>query len=251
MPPSRLPYGRRAPVGSTAPPRPPPLRLVRVPPRRARIGSRPARRMRGSCRRRGTRPRGAPSASGFSRRRWIARLSGRAPYAGSQPASAISSRAPLVGSRVIPRSARRSLSRRSCSSTISASCSRLRASNTTISSIRLRNSGRKRSASSSAERMFEGHDHDGVAEVDGAAVPVGQAAVVEQLEEDVEHLGVRLLDLVEQDHGVRAPTDRLGQLPALLVAHVARGRTHEPADRCASPGTRTCRVGRSRGRRRT
>jgi hypothetical protein len=52
-------------------------------------------------------------------------------------------------------------------------------------------------------------------------VAVGEAAVVEDLEEDVEDLGVRLLDLVEEDDGVRAPADCLGQLAALLVADVA------------------------------
>ena len=43
----------------------------------------------------------------------------------------------------------------SWSSTIAPSCSRVSASNTTSSSIRLRNSGRKRSAIASCERMFE------------------------------------------------------------------------------------------------
>ena len=41
------------------------------------------------------------------------------------------------------------------------------------------------------------HDDDGVLEVDRAALAVGQPAVVEQLQQDVQHLGVRLLDLVE------------------------------------------------------
>ena len=42
---------------------------------------------------------------------------------------------------------------------------------------------------------------------------------------------VRLLDLVEQKHCVRAPPHGLGQLPALLVAHVAGRRADEPRDR--------------------
>ena len=67
-----------------------------------------------------------------------------------------------------------------------------------------------------------GHDDDGVLEADRAALAVGQAPVVEDLEQDVEHVRVRLLDLVEQDDLVRAPPDRLGELAALLVADVAR-----------------------------
>src|SRR6185437_4746070 len=47
------------------------------------------------------------------------------------------------------------------------------------------------------------HDHDGVLEVDHPTVVVGQMAFVQHLEEDVEHVRVRLLDLVEQDHAIR------------------------------------------------
>ena len=40
-----------------------------------------------------------------------------------------------------------------------------------------------------------------------------------------------LLDLVEEDHRVRAPSDRFGQLAALLVADVPGRRADEPRDR--------------------
>src|SRR4051812_29095115 len=43
-----------------------------------------------------------------------------------------------------------------------------------------------------------GHDEDDVAEVDGAALTVGEPAVVEHLQQDVEGLRVRLLDLVQE-----------------------------------------------------
>ena len=42
-----------------------------------------------------------------------------------------------------------------------------------------------------------GHDHDSVAEIHRAALRVRQAAVVEQLQQHIQHVGVRLLDLVE------------------------------------------------------
>ena len=97
---------------------------------------------------------------------------------------------------------------------------------TTTSSTRFRNSGRKKplSSSSSTSRMasrpssrrpelgvgledalaadVRGHDDDGVGEVGEAAAAVGEAAVVEHLEEQVEDVGVRLLDLVEEEHAV-------------------------------------------------
>ena len=40
-----------------------------------------------------------------------------------------------------------------------------------------------------------------------------------------------LFDLVEQDHGVGASAHRLGQLAALVIAHVPGGRADQPGDR--------------------
>ena len=54
--------------------------------------------------------------------------------------------------------------------------------------------------------------------------------VLEDLEEDVEHLRVRLLDLVEEDHAVVLAPDGLGQLAALVEADVAGRRADETAD---------------------
>ena len=122
-----------------------------------------------------------------------------------------------------------------------------------MSSTRLRNSGRKwcrssfrtaRSttahASSSAVRAgvhdvaaadVARHDDDGVPEIHHPALAVGQAPVVEDLQQDVEDVGVGLLDLVEEDHAVGPAPHRLGQLPALLVADVARRRADHPRHR--------------------
>jgi hypothetical protein len=65
----------------------------------------------------------------------------------------------------------------------------------------------------------------------GVALAVGQPSVVEHLEQRVEHVRVRLLDLVEQHHGVRLAPDRLGELAALLIADVAGRRANQPGDR--------------------
>src|SRR5262249_17598317 len=69
-----------------------------------------------------------------------------------------------------------------------------------------------------------GHDDDGVLEVDRSTLAVGEPAVVEQLEQHVEHVVVCLLDLVEQQHAVRAPANGLGELATLLVADVSGRR---------------------------
>ena len=51
---------------------------------------------------------------------------------------------------------------------------------------------------------------------------VGKPPFVEQLEQDVEHVGVRLLDLVEQQDAVRAAADDLRELTAFVVTDVTR-----------------------------
>src|SRR4051794_22361028 len=72
-----------------------------------------------------------------------------------------------------------------------------------------------------------GHDHDRVPEVHRAALRVGQATVLEDLQEDVEDIRMRLLDLVEQEHAVRLAPHGLGELAALVVADVAGRRADE------------------------
>ena len=75
-----------------------------------------------------------------------------------------------------------------------------------------------------------GQDEDGVAEIDRAAERVGQAAVLQDLQEQLDDVRVGLLDLVEEHDGVGLAADLLGQLAALLVADVARGRADEAGD---------------------
>ena len=72
-----------------------------------------------------------------------------------------------------------------------------------------------------------GHDDDGVLEVDPVAEAVGQVAVLEHLQQDVEQIRMRLLDLVEQDDRVRVALHLLGELPALLVADVSGRRADQ------------------------
>ena len=80
---------------------------------------------------------------------------------------------------------------------------------------------------------IRGHDDDDVAEIDLLAVVVGQLAVVHDLQEDVEQVGMRLLDLVEQQHAMRVLVDAVGQKPALVEADIAGRRADQAADRVA------------------
>ena len=101
-----------------------------------------------------------------------------------------------------------------------------------MSSRRLMNSGLKwPSAPIRPPGDVRGHDEHDVLEVDRAALAVGQPPVVHDLQQHAEDVGVGLLDLVEQDDGVGPAADRLGELAALVVPHVARGRADEARHR--------------------
>src|SRR5882762_6960356 len=68
------------------------------------------------------------------------------------------------------------------------------------------------------------HDDNRVPEIHRATLRVGEAAVVEDLQENVEDIRMRFLDLVEEHHRVRPPANRFGKLAALLESDVARRR---------------------------
>ena len=74
-----------------------------------------------------------------------------------------------------------------------------------------------------------GEDQHGVGEIHGASLTVGDAPVVEDLQHHVEHIGVGLLHLVEQDHGVGPAPHRFGELPTGFVADVAGRCADQPA----------------------
>ena len=74
------------------------------------------------------------------------------------------------------------------------------------------------------------HDQHDLPEVGLTAVVVGQRRVVHHLQQDVEDVAVRLLDLVEQQHRVGMLPDRVDEQAALLEAHVAGRRANQPRD---------------------
>ena len=71
------------------------------------------------------------------------------------------------------------------------------------------------------------HNDDRIAEVDRAAFPIGKPAVIHDLQQDIEHIRVRLLDFVEEHHGIRTPAHLFGKLAAFFVANVARRSADE------------------------
>ena len=73
------------------------------------------------------------------------------------------------------------------------------------------------------------HDQHGVAEVDCAALAVGETAFFENLQQDVEDIGVSFFDFVEQHHAEWLAAHGFGELAALFVSDVSGGRTDEAA----------------------
>ncbi len=177
----------------------------------------------------------------------------------SPPSPALPSPRPSASKSTL-RSARRSRTSCSIRSTICRSSVSVSGSKTMISSTRLRNSGRnalaqrlldlllpqlaravvRGAARDEAERARASRRScpgstvmmiDRVAEVHRAPLAVGQPSVLQDLQQHVEHVRVRLLDLVEQDHAVRAPPHGLGQPAALVVADVPGRRADQARHR--------------------
>src|SRR2546429_3975853 len=75
-----------------------------------------------------------------------------------------------------------------------------------------------------------GHHQHGVPEVHGAALAVGETPILQNLQQYIEYLRVGFLNFVKQNNRVRMTADLLGELPALLVSNVARGRADERSE---------------------
>ncbi len=89
--------------------------------------------------------------------------------------------------------------------------------------------GRNGGKSHPATELFQlaapyvgGHDQDGIAEIHVTSVAVGQASLVKDLQQEVENIGMCLLNFIQQHHRVRFAADAFGQLSPLVVAHIAR-----------------------------
>ena len=75
-----------------------------------------------------------------------------------------------------------------------------------------------------------GHDQNGVFEINGTALRVSDTAIIEYLQQNVEYIRMRFLDLIEQNNRIRFSAHCLGKLTALLVAYVSRRRSDQTGD---------------------
>ena len=71
------------------------------------------------------------------------------------------------------------------------------------------------------------HDNAGLFEINFSALRVGDMAIIKYLQQNVEHIRVSFLDLIEQDHTVRVAAHFFRELAAFLVANVSRRGTDQ------------------------
>ena len=73
-----------------------------------------------------------------------------------------------------------------------------------------------------------GQQDDGVGKIHTAALAVCQMALVQNLEKDVEDVGMRFLDLIEKHHLIGTAAHGLSQAAAIFIADIARRRADQP-----------------------
>ena len=72
------------------------------------------------------------------------------------------------------------------------------------------------------------HDDDRVAEIDGAALAVRQAPVIQNLQKHIEDVWMRFLDLVEKHDLIGATANKFRERPAFLITDITGRRADEP-----------------------
>ena len=69
------------------------------------------------------------------------------------------------------------------------------------------------------------HHNNGVLKVHHTALGIGDTAVIQNLQQHIQHIGVSLFDLIEENHRVRTAADLFRQLSSFVIAHIAGRRT--------------------------
>ncbi len=60
---------------------------------------------------------------------------------------------------------------------------------------------------------------------------IGESSIIHDLQEDIEDIVVSLLDLIEEDNGIRLSANRLRELTTFFIAYIARGCPDESGHR--------------------
>ena len=65
------------------------------------------------------------------------------------------------------------------------------------------------------------HDDNSIFKVHSTTLSVGQTAVIQNLQQDVEHVRMGFFHFIQKNHAVRFAADLFGQVTALFVANIA------------------------------
>ena len=79
--------------------------------------------------------------------------------------------------------------------------------------------------------QIAGHDNNRVGEVHLAALAVRQLTIIQDLQENIENIWMRLFYLVKEQDRIRSVAHLLRQLPSLFIAYIAWRRSVEAASR--------------------
>jgi len=71
-----------------------------------------------------------------------------------------------------------------------------------------------------------GHDDHRVFKIHRTPLPVGEAAVIKNLQQNPKHIVMSFFDFVEQNYGIRLTSNGFGLLPAFFITHIS-GRHSE------------------------
>ena len=77
---------------------------------------------------------------------------------------------------------------------------------------------------------IRGHNDHGIFKIHRPALGIGHPPIIENLQQDVKDIVVRLLDFIKEDNRIGLATHRFGELAAFLVPDIPRRRTNEPGD---------------------
>src|SRR5438128_2292063 len=74
------------------------------------------------------------------------------------------------------------------------------------------------------------HDNEDIPKIDGAALSIRQAAIIQHLQQYIEYIRMGFLYLIEQYNLIWPAADGFGQSPALLVTDIAGRRADQSGD---------------------
>lgn len=69
---------------------------------------------------------------------------------------------------------------------------------------------------------IRGHDDDRILHVHRSSFSIGEFSFIENLEKNIPHIGMCLLDFIEEDHRVRMSSHGLRELSTFLISDISR-----------------------------